>query len=125
MKVIGIVGTRKRTSKKDYDQIREWLFNDAYDEGDMLCSGGCPLGADKFAHRIAKEVGIPIIIYYPDWKKYGKGAGMVRNTKIAEHSDILIACVTKDRTGGTEDTIKKFKKLGKDTGDNLIILGEE
>ncbi len=27
------------------------------------------------------------------------------------NSDILIACVAKDRTGGTEDTIKKFKKF--------------
>ena len=29
---------------------------------------------------------------------------------IAEKSDVLVACVTKDRTGGTEDTIKKFLK---------------
>jgi len=35
------------------------------------------------------------------------------NTYIARDSDILIACVSKDRKGGTEDTIKKYLKLGK------------
>lgn len=28
-------------------------------------------------------------------------------------ADVLIACVAEDRKGGTEDTIKKFQKLGK------------
>ena len=38
----------------------------------------------------------------------------MRNTDIAEKSDELIACVTKDRLGGTEDTVTKYtKKFGK------------
>jgi len=36
-----------------------------------------------------------------------------RNTTIAEDSDIIVAVVSFDRTGGTEDTIKKAIKLGK------------
>ena len=40
-----------------------------------------------------------------------RGAGFVRNGDIAKDSDVLIACVAPDRTGGTEDTIKKFLKL--------------
>ena len=109
---IGIIGSRRRDTSEDYQKVlnKFWEINDG---NTILISGGCPKGGDKFAEIIAKEYHIPINIYYADWKKYGKSAGFIRNTYIAEDSDILIACVAKDRTGGTEDTIKKYLKLNK------------
>jgi len=109
MKYIGIIGSRRRDHYKDYNKVVE-KFDEIYKEGDWIVSGGCPKGGDHFAEKIAKNKGVPIIIFYPNWGKYGKGAGFVRNTSIAEQSDILIACVTVDRKGGTEDTVKKFLK---------------
>jgi len=110
MKVIGIVGSRRRNEVQDYCKIRAKFFS-VYKDGDWICSGGCPKGGDEFADQIAKSEGIPILIFYPKWKKYGKAAGFKRNTEIAKRTDVLIACVSEDRTGGTEDTIKKFTKL--------------
>lgn len=109
MKIIGIVGTRKRDYGKDFEAVRT-KFLELYKEGDWICSGGCPTGGDRFAELIAKTYGIPILIFYPNWKQYGKKAGFIRNTYIANSSDLLIACVADDRIGGTEDTIKKFLK---------------
>jgi hypothetical protein len=43
----------------------------------------------------------------------GPGAGFLRNTDIAKDADVLIAVVAADRTGGTEDTIRKVQKMGK------------
>lgn len=106
---IGIVGSRRRDTAKDRAIVTK-KFMELYEEGDRIVSGGCPTGADKFAEIIAKANGIPIIIFYPNWKRYEKKAGFERNTYIAEESDILIACVAEDRKGGTEDTIKKFLK---------------
>lgn len=106
MRIIGIVGSRKRDAKCDYE-LTEKKFLDIYQEGDTIVSGGCPQGGDRFAEIIAKKYGLTITIHYPDWKKYGRGAGFVRNTKIA-YANKLIACVAADRKGGTEDTIKKF-----------------
>ena len=40
-------------------------------------------------------------------------ANFDRNTLIAKDSDVLIACVNLQKDGGTEDTIKKYLKLGK------------
>ena len=108
MKIIGIVGTRRRDSNVAYIKVKKAFF-DIYEEGDWICSGGCKEGGDRFAEVIAKENGIPILIFYPKWARLKKGAGFVRNTDIAYRSDILVACVVRERVGGTEDTIMKFK----------------
>ena len=109
MKKIGIIGSRRRDTGLDYRAVQKTLY-EIYEDGDWLVSGGCPKGGDRFAEVMAKKYGMAILIFYPNWKKYSKAAGFVRNTFIAENSDILIACVAEDRTGGTEDTIKKFLK---------------
>ncbi len=112
MKKIGIIGSRTRDSSFAFDLVKN-KFLEIYKEGDRIVSGGCPKGGDRFAEVIAKQYGIPILIFYPNWNKYKKGAGFVRNSDIANESDYLIACITSNRTGGTEDTIKKFEKLNK------------
>lgn len=109
MKVIGIVGSRSRDTGHDFVKVLR-CFLKVYERGDEIVSGGCPKGADNFAERIAKYKQIPIKIYYAEWDLLGKKAGFVRNTPIALDATVLIACVASDRTGGTEDTIKKFQK---------------
>lgn len=116
MKIIGIVGTRKRDTSSALN-IVETKFFELYKEGDWICSGGCRQGADRFAEILAKKHGIPILIFYPPKKK---GGVFIRNGYIAEQSHILIACVASDRIGGTEDTIKKFLKNKKE--DNLHLV---
>ena len=133
---IGIVGSRRRNSSSDfkllYKKINE-LINKYGTENITLISGGCPQGADHFAEIINEEINLPnkMIIHYPDKNKLDSRLvktniraayaiiNYARNTLIAEDSEILIAMVASDRKGGTEDTIKKYKKFGKN---NLIIL---
>jgi len=111
---LGIVGSRRRDSKDDwtllYNRIAEL-------DPSMLISGGCPLGADRFAEEIARVLGIPITIYYPNlpkgWahtKQESREAMYARNKQIARNSDHLIALVAPDRKGGTENTIKYFQE---------------
>jgi len=111
-KVIGIIGSRRRNKYEDYKAILA-CFEEVYEEGDWICSGGCPQGGDAMAETIGRQKGIPLLLFPPDWKRYGKSAGFVRNKTIAEHSDVLIACVHLSRTGGTEHTIKCFLTEGK------------
>lgn len=119
MKTIGIVGSRRRNEREDFELVKT-AFLKVYEEGDAICSGGCPKGGDRFAEAIARAYHIPINIYYADWKTHGKAAGFIRNTDIAKDSNILIACVAPDRTGGTEDTIRKFLKTKKE--EDLILV---
>jgi len=120
MKNIGIVGTRSRNTSMVRTLI-EKKFWKIYEEGDFICSGGCQKGADRFAEQIAKSEGIPILIIYPNYKKFKLGAPIIRNGSIAENSDVVIACVKrpqegieevlKRKKGGTEDMLKKFIKM--------------
>ena len=122
MKTIGIIGSRRRDSPKDY-KVCEKTFLQVYENGDEIVSGGCPRGGDRFAEIIAKKFQVPIKIYYAQWDKLGKGAGFIRNTYIARDSDVLISLVAPDRKGGAEDTIKKYCKMNKK--DSHIILKDE
>ena len=113
MKTIGIIGSRRRNSQADYALVYN-AFVAIYEPGDHIVSGGCPQGGDAFAERIAKHLQIPITIYYAQWDRLGKSAGFARNGDIAREANVLLACVAPDRAGGTEDTIKKYLKTGKD-----------
>ena len=108
-KRIIIIGTRRGNSLADYENVAT-LFFSIYEVGDIIVSGGCSKGGDKFAEMISRIHNIPITIYKADWS-LGRHAGFLRNTTIAEKGNELIACVAPDRKGGTEDTIKKFKKF--------------
>lgn len=110
MKVIGIVGTRQRNYRSDFLKV-EKAFLQVYEKGDVICSGLCPEGGDRFAVILHEKYKTRKKWFPAKWGKLGKVAGFIRNTDIAEHSDILIACVAEDRKGGTEDTIKKFIKF--------------
>lgn len=97
------------------DQVHMLVaFDNVYQPGDVLVSGGCPKGADNFAEVLANVRGLTITIHKPDWNGTAKkAAGFVRNTLIAKQCDVLIALVASDRKGGTEDTVKKVLAMGK------------
>lgn len=111
-KCIGIVGSRRRCSVSDYQQLVA-AFNSIYKEGDTVVSGGCQTGGDAFAEKLARCKGLTITIHFPKWKALGKKAGFVRNRKIATDCSCLVALVAEDRKGGTEHTIRRAKELGK------------
>lgn len=121
MKTIGIIGSRRRNSVQDAIDI-VGAFNRIYEDGDHIVSGGCPQGGDAVAERIAKKSQVPIKIHYAQWDKLGKRAGFARNGDIARDADVLIAAVAEDRTGGTEDTIRKFLlRPGKSSKDLILV----
>lgn len=111
MKTIGIVGSRSRDSGRDLIATRR-AFLKVYEKGDIIVSGGCSKGGDRFAEVIAKELGLTIIIHYPDWARIGRGAGFARNSKIADSCNVLLAVIA-ENSKGTEDTINKTRKQNK------------
>ena len=55
----------------------------------LIC--GMARGADLIAYKLFSKAGLPIKMYPADWDQYGKRAGFIRNTQMADVADMLIA----------------------------------
>ncbi len=104
---LAIVGSRRFNN---YTLLKT-ILSPYRDKITMVVSGGA-IGADTLAQRYAKENGIPILIHYPDYKKYGKGAPTRRNLDIVNDAESMIAFPLEDSVG-TWHAIKAMEKLGK------------
>jgi len=79
---------------------------------DAIISGGAK-GADTYAREFAQEHGIEIIEFLPDYKRYGRGAPLMRNKLIVENCDCLLA-FWDGKSKGTKFTIDYAKEMGKE-----------
>ena len=85
---LAVIGSR---DFNNYEQLCEHLDKLQTDNTiNVIISGGAK-GADSLAAKYAKEHDIELIEHKPDWQKYGRGAGMVRNKLIIDDSDEVIA----------------------------------
>jgi hypothetical protein len=82
---LGVVGGR---DFNDYELLK--LTLDQFKHIKLIVSGGAQ-GADKLAERYARERGIETLIIKPEWNKYGKSAGPIRNQQIVLNCHKLIA----------------------------------
>ncbi len=76
-----------------------------------IVSGGAK-GADQLGERYARENNIQCIVLKPDWKKYGKAAGKIRNTDIIDLADYVLI-FWDGQSPGTKDTYEKTRKTSK------------
>ena len=77
----------------------------------MVVSGGAK-GADSLGEEYANANNIPTKIFLPDWDKYGKSAGMLRNSDIINEAEIVVA-FWDGESKGCKDAIAKANKLNK------------
>lgn len=80
------------------------------DYATSIISGGAK-GIDSLAERYADIKGIDKIIFKPEYNRYGKGAPIIRNKKIVEEADEVIA-IWNGSSRGTKFTIEYAKKIG-------------
>lgn len=115
---VGIVGSRRRSSLRDRQIVIDIIRKCVGMWGDItIVSGACNRGADNFAAEYAREKGInllefPVPLDPPIKSKWDfRCRAFERNRKIVEHSDIVFALVSPDRTGGTENTLTHCTEL--------------
>lgn len=104
---IAVVGGRKFTN---YNLLKSTLEKENYIG--VLISGGAK-GADQLAERYALEKNLPMQVFRPDWDQYGKQAGFIRNKKIVEACDKLIA-FWDGQSKGTSHSIYLARNAGKE-----------
>jgi len=113
---IAIIGSR---SFFDYELLKSTV-NDYRDKNsvvyELMVSGGAG-GADRLGERYAKEHDIPTRIFYPDWDKFGKRAGFLRNQDIINNSDLVFAF-----WDGVSKGTKSSIDLAKQKGSEVVIV---
>lgn len=105
MKVI-VAGSRDFT---DYDKVKE-ILNKEENITEIVCGGA--KGADTLGEYWAKENNIPIKYFIPDWNRYDRSAGPIRNREMSLYADKLIA-FWDGKSRGTKNMIENMKKLNK------------
>jgi hypothetical protein len=104
---LAIIGSR---SFSDYELLKESVLK-SFPNVLLIVSGGAK-GADQLGEKLADELGLKTEIYLPDWARYGKGAGLVRNELIIKNSEGVIA-FWDGLSKGTKKSIEISRSLKK------------
>jgi hypothetical protein len=75
----------------------------------VLC--GMALGADKLGEKWAEAHNISIEYYPAEWTVYGKKAGPIRNQRMVDHAEALLA-LWDGQSRGTKNVINLATKKG-------------
>lgn len=70
---------------------------------------GTAKGVDQLGETWATQNSIPIRRFKPDWKRFGRAAGLRRNEEMAAYADALIA-VWDGKSRGTKHMIAAAEK---------------
>lgn len=76
-----------------------------------IVSGGAA-GVDTLAAEYAKEFGLELVEFLPEYEKYGRSAPLIRNKKIVDACDEVFA-FWDGQSRGTMHTVNYARKLGK------------
>ena len=133
---LGVTGHRPERMKKlaEVSQITDWLDLQFQDHGDFVLISGMAQGVDLVAAFEAFAFGGRLWCYYPfkrkphdaeeyletkadkiryECEEYQKGCHIKRDRRIVDDCDILLAVWDGIEAGGTWQTIKYAREIGK------------
>lgn len=105
MQKVAIIGSRSINDLSLLEKIWKDLQMPYIDIS--IISGGAK-GADTNGEEFANKYNMPIIIYKPDWNRFGKSAGFRRNIDIIKNCDICIA-IWDGKSQGTKHSMDLCK----------------
>lgn len=103
-----ICGSRNWTDRGPIQSVIEML-----PAGSVVIHGAAA-GADSLAGQVAYDSGVSVEIYPADWKRDGRAAGPIRNTRMLREGkpDRVIAFRMPGVSRGTDDMIKQSRAAG-------------
>lgn len=117
---LAIIGSRTfndydildRAIKQHYGAFKQYLTRWEYDF-DEIVSGGAT-GADSLGAQWGRNNGIKVTEFLPDWDKWGKRAGFIRNEQIIQAADKVL-CFWDGQSKGSGNSLAIAKRLKKET----------
>lgn len=97
----------------DEEAIYDALMEVRYTPGERvtLVHGGAS-GADEIAARLARDMGFHVEVHNAEWKRYGNGAGPIRNLHMVSlGADICLAFI-KNKSSGASHCSNAARKAG-------------
>jgi hypothetical protein len=103
---IAVVGSREFDRLAD---VKQFVWEQ--ERTTVIVSGGAN-GVDIAAVDEAKRLGMPYEVYLPDWQRYGRRAGAIRNQQIVDAAHEVVA-FWDGRSRGTKITMDLTRAAGK------------
>lgn len=101
-----ITGSRKWTDKESVFEFLDEMTK-MWGKPDLFIHGGAA-GADILGHEWATNRGIEVKLFLPDWKKYGKRAGHLRNQEMVDEATHAVAFML-EGSRGTADAVERIR----------------
>lgn len=82
-------------------------------DGEVTVIHGAAKGADSIAGEVAAELGFTVIACPPDWKRYGRAAGLVCNKQMLQEYQpqlVLAFVVDWSKSPGTRQMVGLTRK---------------
>ncbi len=95
----------------DYNKLCQVCDEFLKDHNKVEIVSGAYKGADLLGERYAAENNYSIKQFPANWRRYGKSAGLKRNTEMAAYADTLIA-FWDGKSKGTKHMIELAKQKG-------------
>lgn len=107
---VAVVGSRTYPRP---DLVARFVWRLATQSPNTVIVTGGAHGPDAWAAHLAEVYGLPEpIIFRPDWQKFGRKAGFMRNTQIVLRADVVVAFWDR-QSRGTLDSMEKARMLRK------------
>lgn len=120
---VAVIGSRRRDEDSDRGQVLRAavavLEREVGLRPVVFVSGGCRKGADRHIELFVEAANLMLVRFLPRDVPEGSPhwirtrALHDRNTRIVTLAGEVLAQVAPDRTGGTEDAVKKAHRLGR------------
>ena len=100
---------------KDYGYFEKEMDSLIQNHNHIELVSGHAKGADTFAEIFAGKNAIPIKVFPPDWKKYGKAAGPIRNREMltyASEARPVVVAFWNGKSRGIGNMLKQANEAG-------------
>lgn len=105
---ICVCGSRNFNNSELVIQVLTALFNAS---GEIEIISGGATGPDTTAVEYAKIRNVPTKVFLPNWNKFGKAAGAVRNKQMVDEVELVLA-FWDGKSKGTKITIDYANSIG-------------
>lgn len=108
---LAVIGSRDFNNDEFFDTQLKAFCQKHNQEAVIIISGGAK-GVDTLAQNYATKYHCQMIVFKPDYKRFGRGATFIRNRLIVDNADVVLAFWDRKSTG-TKYTLDYAKKQNK------------